>query len=235
MYTVVLAGGFGTRLQPVLKGLPKPLAPVKNQCFLEYLLGNLKRNGLYDYIFCLYYMAEKVIALFGDGNELGVRISYSLEEIPLGTAGAIELLRGRLKESFFVINADTYLELNVQDCIAGHKRSKAIATLAVTRVFDPGRYGRVLLDPEGFVRGFSEKSEGMPQDGYINAGFYVFEPEIFDYIPENRFVSLEKEVFPALLENGKKISGYSKVTNFFDIGIPSDYDRFRQWISDVRI
>ena len=231
MHTVVLAGGFGTRLRSVLEDLPKPLAPVGNKCFLECLLCNLKRNGLYDYTFCLHYMADRIAGLFGNGEEYGVNIGYSIEAEPMGTAGAVGLLRDNIKEAFCVINADTYLELDIQDFIAAHKSSGGITTIAVTRVADTGRYGSVVLDEAGCVKGFSEKGESTASDGFINAGLYIFEPEIFSYIPENCFVSMEKSVFPRLLRAGREISTYKNVANFFDIGIPADYESFRQWMT----
>ena len=234
MKTVILAGGFGTRLQPVLKGLPKPLAPVNSQCFLEYLLEYLKKNEFYDYIFCLHHMAGKIIEYFGRGDKMGVRIYYSIEENPMGTGGAIGLLRGILNEAFCVVNADTYLELDMKDYIEVHKNSGALATIAVTKVTDICRYGRVELDHDGYVKNFLEKENGSQEEGYINAGMYIFEPGIFAYIPEKQFISLEKEVFPALLQVKEKIKSYSKVENFFDIGIPSDYENFQQWINNAQ-
>lgn len=229
MHTIVLAGGFGTRLQYVLKDLPKPLAPVNSKSFLEYLLDSLKRNGLCDFTFCLHYMPEKIIEHFGDGSKLGIRISYSIEEKPMGTAGAVGVLRDKLNETFCVVNADTYLELNMQDCISAHKNSNAIATIAVTQVKDSSRYGRAVLDNTGLIKGFSEKGEGSLKNGYVNAGLYIFEPQVLDYIPENRPVSLEKDVFSALLGEKRAINSYPHVMNFFDIGIPEDYYNFQKW------
>lgn len=231
MHTVVLAGGFGTRLRSVLEDLPKPLAPVGDKCFLECLLRNLKRNGLYDYTFCLHYMADRIVELFGNGEAYGVSIGYSIEAEPMGTAGAVGLLREDIEEAFCVINADTYLELDIQDFIAAHESGGGIATMAVTRVADAGRYGSVVLDEEGCVKGFSEKGESTAADGFINAGLYIFEPEIFSYIPEKCFVSMEKSVFPRLLQAGRRIGTYKKVANFFDIGVPADYESFRQWMA----
>jgi len=229
MHTVVLAGGFGTRLKSVLKDLPKPLAPVNDKCFLEYLLDNLKRNGLKDFIFCLHYMAEKITDVFDDGSKFGVKIIYSIEKEPMGTAGAIGLLRKELNETFCVVNADTYIELDIPSCIAAHKSSGAIATMAVTQVKDSSRYGRIILDNTGFIKDYTEKNESPLKGGYINAGLYIFEPKVFDYIPANRFVSLEKEVFASLLKEKGVIFSYPHVKNFFDIGIPEDYHNFQQW------
>jgi NDP-sugar pyrophosphorylase family protein len=232
MRVIALAGGFGTRLQSVLESLPKPLAPVKNKCFLEYPIENFKKYGIKDFTFCVYYMAEKMLEYFGDGEKFGISIDYSIEEKPLGTAGAIGLLRDRINETFCVINADNYIDLNINECIERHKESNAIATIAVAHVENTSRYGRVEFDNEGVVKSFREKNESINKEGYINSGFYIFEPEIFDYISKNKNVSLEREVFVTLLREEKKISSYTKVYNFFDIGVPSDYYSFIQWISN---
>jgi NDP-sugar pyrophosphorylase family protein len=231
MNVIILAGGFGTRLQSVINGLPKPMAPVGRRPFLEYLLDNLKKNGFYNFIFCLHYLAEKVKAHFSDGSKFGVRINYSLEEEPLGTAGAIGLLRDRFDDAFCVVNADTYLEINVQDFIAQHEKRQAFATMALVRVCNPERYGQVGLDDRWRVTGFTEKGQSQIRDGYINAGFYLFDPEVFTYIPANKFVSLEKDVFPAMLKKGEKVYGYPHVANFFDVGIPQDYFKFCRWVA----
>ncbi|OGO81740.1 MAG: hypothetical protein A2Y21_02415 [Clostridiales bacterium GWC2_40_7] len=230
MHMVVLAGGFGTRLQPVLKDLPKPLAPVGDKCFLELRLNTFKAYGLVEFTLCLHYMPEKIKEYFGDGSKFGYKINYSIEEKPMGTGGAIGILRGHLNETFCAINADTCMDMDIQACIAEHRKSHAIATLVVARVENLSRFGRIELDQDGLVKGFYEKDESLSGSGYINAGFYIFEPEIFDYIPENRNVSLEKEVFPVLFEKEQKVKGYPYAENFFDIGIPSDYYRFQQWL-----
>jgi NDP-sugar pyrophosphorylase family protein len=232
MRVVALAGGFGTRLQSVLACLPKPLAPVNDRCFLEYPIENFKKYGIKDFTFCIYYMYEKLIQYFGNGDKFGINIDYSIEKEPLGTAGAVGLLRDKINETFCVINADNYINLDISECILRHKESKAIATIAVAHVNNTARYGRVEFDNEGSVKSFKEKNEDLMVEGYINSGFYIFEPEIFDYIPEGRSVSLEREVFVNLLKEKKKINSYSKVFDFFDIGIPSDYYTFIKWSSN---
>lgn len=230
MHMVVLAGGLGTRLQPVLNDLPKPLAPVGDKCFMELRLNTFKEYGLVDFTLCLHYMPGKIMEYFGDGSKFGLKINYSIEEKSMGTGGAIGLLRNHLSETFCAINADTCMDLDIQDCIAEHRKSHAIATMVIARVENLSRFGRIELDQDGRIKGFYEKDESLSGSGYINAGFYVFEPGIFDYIPENRSVSLEKEVFPALFEKEEKVNSYPFVENFFDIGIPSDYYRFQQWM-----
>lgn len=228
MKSVILAGGRGTRLYPVIKSLPKPMAPVDNRCFLEILVDALKRSGLQDFTFCVSYMEEKIKEYFGDGSRFGVQISYSTEEVPLGTGGAIGLLRQNLHSTFLVFNGDTYQELIIENCLKCHQDSGAIATIAVVEVADSSRYGRV-LNANGYVRSFVEKGESG-QGGVISSGVYVLEPEVFDYIPQGKVVSLEQEVFPALLHHGRPIAIYNGVRNFFDIGLPDDYYGFVDWI-----
>lgn len=230
MHAIVLAGGLGTRLYPVLKDLPKPMVPVGNQHFLEIILELMKKNGFMDFIFCVCHMAEKIINYFGDGSRAGVKISYSIEDCPLGTGGAIGLLRNVIKETFCVLNGDTYQELDLQRCIAQHQASEAIGTMTVAKVRDSSRYGQVLTYPDGYVSGFMEKGTGI-QEGLINAGLYILEPAVFDYIPQNKFVSFEKDVLPAILEDHKKIGTYRDVDHFFDIGIPADYYNFVRWVA----
>lgn len=206
------------------------MAPVGNKFFLEIILELLKKNGITDLIFCVCHMADKIINYFGDGSKAGVKINYSLEDIPLGTGGAIGLLRDALKETFCVLNGDTYQELALKHCIAQHKLSGALGTMALVKIRDTSRYGQVKTDPVGYVTGFREKGAGV-QESFINSGFYVFEPAVFDYIPQNKIVSLERDVLPAIIEDDQKISTYRDVRNFFDIGIPEDYYNFVQFVT----
>lgn len=233
MKTVVIAGGFGTRLQTILKGVPKPLAPAGGKPFLEHLLYGLKQHGLCDFIFCLHYLAEEIQVRFGDGSCLGVGITYSIENEPLGTGGAIGLLRHRLDGTFCAVNADTYLELDFVRFLSEHRRRGAAVTLALAEVTGEAgaaRYGRVEIDAGGRVMGFVEKGGAVSSRGYVNAGLYLLEPKIFSYIPEGRPISLESEVFPDMIAAGEKVYGYTGVTHFFDIGTPEDYMCFQRWV-----
>lgn len=215
-------------MYPVLKDCPKPMAPVGDKLFLEIILELMKKNGMTDFIFCVCYKADKIMNFFGSGGRFGVKIDYSIENVPMGTGGAIGLLRNVLKETFCVLNGDTYQELNLFQCIEQHKACGAIGTMALVKVADSSRFGQVITDPDGFVTGFSEKGNQV-QESFINTGLYVLEPGIFDYIPQNKFVSLEKDVFPGIIEADKRISTYKCVENFFDIGIPEDYYNFVRW------
>ncbi|MHB8124412.1 MAG: nucleotidyltransferase family protein [Desulfitobacteriaceae bacterium] len=230
MQVIILAGGLGTRLYPVIKDVPKPMAPVGNKCFLEIILDLMKKYGLTDFIFCVSHMAEKMVNYFGDGSRFGVKISYSTEEVPLGTGGAIGLLRNVINDTFCVLNGDTYQELDLEQCLARHKASGAIGTMTLVEVRDTSRYGQAITDHGGYLTGFREKSTGV-QETFINAGLYILEPTVFDYIPPEKFVSLENDVLPAILEDDKKISTYKYGKNFFDIGIPEDYYNFLRWVT----
>lgn len=232
MFAVILAGGFGTRLRSVVCNVPKPLALVNGRPFLEYVIKNAKLMGIKQIILCLYYMKEKIQEYFQDGARWGVQIIYSVEERPLGTGGAVGLLRNVIDSTFCVINGDTYLNLDLQKCLTEHKRKAATATIALTNVKEPGRYGQVQLDRSSYIKGFVEKSSHGGFQGYINAGLYLLEPEIFRYIKEDSFVSLEKDVFPVIVSAGKRIAGYPAVKNFFDIGTPEDYRLFCKWLTN---
>ncbi|HUC92005.1 MAG TPA: nucleotidyltransferase family protein [Paenibacillus sp.] len=235
MKAVILAGGFGTRLRSVVSDLPKPLAPVNGKYFLEYLLEQLKTNGIYEFIFCVHYMADKIMNHFGNGERFGVRIDYSVETEPLGTGGAIGLCRQMISETFCVLNADTYLDLDIQDCLRRHQGSGAFLTMAVAHMVDTGRYGQVQIQTDGRIGGFEEKGAPGSKSGYINAGFYIVEPRIFTYIPPIQNVSLEQDVFPAFFRWAEKINSYSNVEHFFDIGVPEDYYRFQRWIDERKL
>jgi len=231
MYAVILAGGFGTRLKRVLNGnTPKPLVPIKGRPFLEFVINNLKQMGFRRFVFCLYYLAEKIQDYFGNGADYGIKIEYSIEEQPLGTGGAVGPLRGKLKSTFCVVNADTYLELNMMNYLYTHQLKNATATIALAEAEDTSRYGQVNINGDGKILNFLEKEDSGGCAGYINAGFYLLEPRIFTYIPEGRFVSLEKDVFPKMISEGEKIYSYKGVANFFDIGTPEDYYKFLNWV-----
>ncbi|MEN6351729.1 MAG: nucleotidyltransferase family protein [Syntrophomonas sp.] len=231
MKAVILAGGLGTRLYPVLQDLPKPMAPVGSRYFLEIILQNIKRNSFTDFVICVGHMADKIINYFGNGSSRGVNITYSIEEEPAGTGGAIGLLRNHIHDTFCVLNGDTYQELDLQRCVSRHKSSGALATMSVAKIEDSSRYGQVITDRDGYITGFCEKGTGVPQN-LINTGLYILEPVVFDYIPEYKTVSFERDVLTAMLKENQKIFTYNEVHNFFDIGIPADYYRFLRWAAE---
>lgn len=235
MYTLVLAGGFGTRLRSLVNNVPKPMAPIWGKPFLEYIILNLKGMGLRKFVFCLHYKADQIKNYFRDGSRWGVEIKYSIEKKPLGTGGAIGLLRNHLVQTFCLVNADTYINLDLNGLMEAHQRKKPAMTMALTKVRDSARYGEVHVDKGNYIISFKEKvnsNETVKYDNeiLINAGFYIIEPDIFNYIPKSKPVSLEKEVLPLMINAKEKIMGYKYAQDFFDIGTPEDYLAFQRWV-----
>lgn len=228
MKSLFLAGGLGTRLRGIVNDQPKPMIFVANKPFLEYLILQLKRYGLTDIVLCIGYLGEQIRQYFDDGSRWGVHISYSYENKPLGTGGAIKLAEGFVKlvkeDKFLVMNGDSYLDVNLNMLINYHLKMGALATMALGEVEDASRYGAVEISENGEIKSFLEKGQGL-RSRLINGGIYVFDRKIFEYIPEGK-VSLEKEVFPKLIGQGfygMPINGF-----FIDIGIPEDYERLQE-------
>jgi NDP-sugar pyrophosphorylase family protein len=218
---VLLVGGLGTRLRAVIPSTPKPLARVGNRPFLELLVRQLVGQGLRHLIMCTGYLAEQIEGEFGDGSDLGASIEYSREPQSLGTAGALKFAQGFLQGApeLLVMNGDSFLELDLCEFMRFHHAHSGLATMAVVRVENAGRYGTVQADSSNRVTRFLEKT-GDTSPGLINAGIYIFKPAILDYIPAGP-VSLEREVFPRILDHGM----YAAIQRgmFIDIGTPSDY------------
>lgn len=220
---LLLVGGMGTRLRPVLSGRPKPLAPVGNVPFLELLVLQLHSHGLRRLVMCTGFHADQIQREFGDGRKWDVTIDYSEETRPLGTAGAIKLAERFLSvaSEFVVMNGDSFLELDLQQLIRFHREKGGWASIAVRPVPDAGRYGTVQVDGQKRVVHFSEKL-GIQEPGLINGGVYVFNREVLQHIPDGSS-SLERDVLPRLLEHG--VFALEQNGMFIDIGTPEDYAR----------
>lgn len=224
MKVIILAGGEAIRLRPLSCNTAKVMIPVLNRPFLEHLIGYFKKHNVVDIILALGKSPEQVQSYFGDGGRLGINISYSVENFPLGTAGAVKNAERLLDESFLVFNGDTFTDINLTSVISLHHQTKAIASIALTPVDDPTVYGVVETDAGNKVKRFVEKPKrGEVTTNRINAGIYVLEPEILDYITPNIFFTFERDVFPSLLERGKTIYGYGYHDYWIDIGTPDRY------------
>lgn len=223
---LLLVGGLGTRLRSAVPSLPKPLAAVGKKSFLELLIRQLKHQGVRRVILCTGYLADQVETEFGNGRALGLDISYSKELEPLGTAGAVKLAQSHLGNTseFLVMNGDSFLEIDMASFIQFHRDRRALVSMAVVKVEDSSRYGTVQVDSNQKVIGFVEKA-GSSGPGWVNAGVYVFSPEVLQFIPQGRS-SLEKDVFPCLLGKGVYAQEHSGM--FIDIGTPEDYARAQQ-------
>jgi NDP-sugar pyrophosphorylase family protein len=179
---IILAGGLGTRLWPLFKDRPKPMAEILNKPFLEYIILNLKYQAFTDIILAVSYMKEFVVEYFGDGSEFGVHIKYSVEDVPLGTGGAIKRASMMVDEERFIcMNGDTFSDVSLFDLLHYHLAKNAKITLALKAVEDRARYGSVDIDRNGKILTFDEKR--FKGAGLINTGVYVFEKSIFEKYP----------------------------------------------------
>jgi mannose-1-phosphate guanylyltransferase len=233
---VVLAGGFGTRLRPLSCTRPKLLFPICNKPLLDWTLERLAKSGTNEVVLAVNYMAEAFIQHYGDSTR-GMRLFHSREEKPLGTAGPIkksEELIGH-EEPFLVLNGDILTDFDYSKLLKKHTEKGATATIALHRVKDPSRYGIAELTEKNRVIRFVEKPprEKAPSN-LANAGIYVLAPEIFDYIPSGRPVSIERDVFPKLA-NERKLYGYDFEDLWTDIGKPEDYLKANKLLFDAQI
>jgi len=220
---LLLVGGRGTRLQSVLPSTPKPLAPVGDTPFLQLLVRQLRSQGVRRMVMCTGHLAAQVEEEFGDGHKWDVTIDYSKEPRPLGTAGAVKFAERFLGQGseFLVTNGDSFLELDIRQFIRFHRDHGGIISMAVRRMPDATRYGTVQTDTSNRVIGFREKT-GAQLPGIINGGVYIFNRAVLRHIP-NGPVSLERDVFPRLLEQG--VYAFEQHGMFIDIGTPEDYAR----------
>lgn len=221
MQAIILAGGFGTRLQSVVKDIPKPMAPIHGKPFLAYLIEYLKSQGITRVILSVHYLREQIESFFG-AHYQGIEVSYAVEEQPLGTGGAV-LNAFQLIDSpqpVFVLNGDTFLKLNYLEMFAEHQQTLPMLTMALRKIQDCSRYGVVSLHDQTVVA-FHEK--GNVGSGLINAGVYLINPAIFKLFPVSMTsFSFEKEfLFPYIHQ--LKPHAFIVDDYFIDIGIPADY------------
>jgi mannose-1-phosphate guanylyltransferase len=220
---LILAGGEGTRLRPLTSTIPKPVVPLVGRPFISYMLQWLRRHGVDDVILGCGFMADAVRAVLGDGSSLGIRLRYLEEPRPLGTGGALKFAEELLDDRFFMLNGDVLADLDLSAQLEAHERAGARATIALVPVDDPSAYGLVRLGADDAVSEFIEKPGPEELDtNLINAGAYVLERDVVDGIrPAGTNVSIEREVFPALV--GRGLYGYEASGYWLDIGTPDRY------------
>ncbi len=226
MQAMILAGGKGTRLRPLTVNTPKPIVPICNRAFLLYQIDMLRRAGITDIALCLSYQPSKIEQLLGDGSDFGVRLRYTVEPQPMGTAGAYKFAAEFITEPTVVFNGDILTDLDLKAVIREHQERQAAATVVLQTVADPRAYGLVETEADGRVRCFREKPQ-TPEEittNNINAGTYVLEPHILDFIPVGASYSFEYNLFPSLLEKGEKFYAHiARRTYWLDIGTPDRY------------
>ncbi len=222
VFAFVLCGGHGTRLRPVLSDRPKSMALISGTPFLQLLLDRLRCQGVDDVILGTGYMAEKIEGYFGSGNKFAMRIRYSREDEPLGTGGALKLAEPLISDPVLVLNGDSYVEWNLNPMLGLFRTKDADIVVVLQAVADVTRYGSVALDHDGRITQFLEKGfRGGP--GLINAGVYLLRKQIIRDLPTGGPISLERDVFPRLLDRG--VYGLISTGFFIDIGIPDDFKR----------
>lgn len=228
MKAVILVGGEATRLHPLTCTTPKVMIPLLNRPFFEHLIGYLKRHNITDIVLAVGKSPGQIRDCFGDGSKLGVRLTYSTEDSPLGTAGAVKNAEKFLDDSFVVLNGDVFTDIDISVMVRLHHDNKAAASLALTAVEDPTTYGVVETNSEGRVKRFIEKpSRDRVTTNMINAGIYILEPDILSYIAPKAFSTFERNVFPPLLEKGQAIYGYPFPDYWIDIGTPDKYAKLQ--------
>ncbi|MES2201757.1 MAG: sugar phosphate nucleotidyltransferase, partial [candidate division FCPU426 bacterium] len=225
MKGVIMAGGFGTRLRPLTYSMPKPLVPVANRPVMQRIVELLKAHGITDQLSLLYFQPEAIRNFFGDGSALGVRMAYQGAGADLGTAGSVKLGQPMLgKERFMVISADILTDFDLGAAARFHERSKAMATLVLTRVENPLAFGVVITDKDGRITRFLEKpSWGEVFSDTVNTGIYILEPEVLDLIPEGKDFDFSKDLFPLMLEKKLPLYGHIAEGYWKDIGTLGEY------------
>lgn len=218
---IVLVGGLGTRLKPVVSDVPKPLAPVAGRPFLAWLLDHLAESGIHHVVLAAGYLAERVVENIGR-EWRGMSVDYSIESMPLGTGGAVRQACGLLQgNATHVLNGDTFLCYDMHELEHATLRDEADLGMALAHVDDVMRYGAVIREGTR-IGGFREKGESGP--GYINAGCYYLTPVAIQELPVESAFSFETGVLAPLTEAGR-VCGFDATSGFIDIGVPEDYRR----------
>ena len=225
MKAVVMAGGFGTRIQPLTHSRPKPMLPIMNKPMMEHTMMMLKDLGIKEFIVLLYFKPEIIQDHFGDGSDFGIKISYVVPDGDYGTAGAVKLAQELIgNENFIIISGDLVTDFDFQKLFDFHASKTAKLSIALTSVENPLQFGVVIANEEHVIEKFLEKpSWGEVFSDTINTGIYIIEPEILEYIPENENFDFAKDLFPLLMQKEIDLMGYSLSGYWRDVGNPESY------------
>lgn len=220
MKAVILAGGKGTRLHPYTIVFPKPLVPIGNVPILEIVIKQLKKVGFYDITIAVGHLAELIKSYFGNGKKFGVKLNYSRENKPLGTAAPLTLIEG-LKDTFLVMNGDVLTTLNFRDLVEFHQKHKPIVTIATAFKTVNIDFGIVKANEENEVINYIEKPE---MKYLVSMGIYIFEPRILKYIKKGEYLDLP-DLIKKLLKNRERVKNYLSDDFWLDIGSEGDYKK----------
>lgn len=227
---IILAGGQGVRLRPLTYELPKPLIPLQGKPLMQHALDLLRSHGICEIYLSIGYKGDQIKKYYGNGEKFGLNIRYIEEDEPLGTAGPLKLAKKYLDESFLLIWCDILADVDLEDFITFHKSNNGIGTMALAHMDDVTELGVAALNGSKIV-GFVEKPKTKEEapSNLINAGMIILEPEIFDYMPRKKVISIEKEVYPRLVEAGK-MYGYPFFGQWYDTGTQKAYEKaIKNW------
>ncbi len=221
---IILAGGFGTRLQSVVNDVPKPMAPINHEPFLNYVFDYLKHYQIEHVVLSTGYLSEKIVEYYKTEYK-GIKVSYAKEETPLGTGGGIRLAMTKCTtKDVLVLNGDSFFDVDINTHYKNHISKQADCTLALRKVDDAARYGTIVLGSENIIETFKEK-DNIAQAGLINGGVYILNREIYlnnteEVVP----FSIEKDFYEKKIKE-LQIFGFEYDGYFIDIGIPEDYKK----------
>jgi NDP-sugar pyrophosphorylase family protein len=230
MKAVIMAGGLGERLRPLTQIFPKPLLPVGNRSVLQIQIDNLKSRGATDIYLALGYKHELFEFYFGDGSRWGVKIHYSVEEEPLGTAGPLTLLHDRLDEPFLVINGDILTNLDYAELRRAHSANAADITVATKVITLPLQYGVIHYSGDDIVD-IEEKPSLYAE---INAGIYFMNPDVIDLIPPGAPFSMD-QLLKKMIAEGQKVARFLMSDYWLDIGQMSDFEKANDFVESHRL
>jgi mannose-1-phosphate guanylyltransferase/phosphomannomutase len=219
MQAVILAGGRGSRLQPLSMGIPKPMLPIFSKPVMEHTIELLAKQGVKDIIIATSTQASEIVEHFGDGSEWSVNIRYSIEDEPKGTAGAVKLVQPHINDTFLVVSGDVVSDFDIEEAVAFHRRKSALATLLLHDVDDPVDYGIAECDEDGRITRFLEKPDSRDVfSNTISTGIYVLEPEVLSSIPYFTACDIGRDLIPRLLRNIEPVFGIKMHGYWCDIG-----------------
>ncbi len=234
MKAMILAAGEGMRLRPLTLNLPKVLAPLNGVPLLQVTLEWLRRHGVRQVAINLCHLGPKILDFCSDGSRFDLRITYSQEEAPLGTAGGVKRMAGFFDQTFIVVYGDVLTNLDLSRMMRWHKLKRGVATIAVHRVINPWQSGVVRLNQHEQIVEFVEKPRLKTEPGCLtNGGVYILNKSILDYIPDDGYCDFGYDVFPLLISSGIPIHAYilGDEEYLIDIG---DWEHYGQAIQDVK-
>lgn len=227
---IVLVGGEGTRLRPFTYELPKALLPIHGKPMVQHVLDLLKSHGVTEIFLAIYYKGDKIKEYFGDGSKFGLNIKYIVEKTPLGTAGPLRLAKKYLNETFFIVWGDILSEIDLSDFMHFHNNNEGLATVALTSVEDPSRFGVAAMRGSKIVEFVEKPQKNNAPSNFINAGIAIMEPEIIEkYVPQKGKAMVEYDVYPKLANEGK-LFGYPFEGKWLDTGTHEAYEKaIKEW------